>query len=245
MICFTEASARHLVEALSGQVQHFLHTGTIWVHGPSVEVPTTEMQPRRPFGEYGIAKARIEAYLIEIARKHSFPATIIHPGHIVGPGWTPLNPAGHFNPNVFTMLAKGEELSLPNLGLETVHHVQADDVAQLFMSAIAHWSASVGEAFHAVSPAAITLRGYAEAMAAWFGREPKLRFLPWQEWKDRQNELEAEQTYDHIAHSPNCSIAKAQRMLGYGPRYRSIEAVCESVSWLIERGIVQVDSKAV
>ena len=87
MICFTEASARHLVEALRGQVRHFLHTGTIWVHGPSVEVPTTEMQPRRPFGEYGIAKAQIEAYLIETTRRDSFPATIIHPGHIVGPGW--------------------------------------------------------------------------------------------------------------------------------------------------------------
>jgi nucleoside-diphosphate-sugar epimerase len=98
MICFTEASARHLVDALRGQVRHFLHTGTIWVHGPSVEVPTTEMQPRRPFGEYGIGKAQIEAYLIEMARKESFPATIIHPGHIVGPGWEPLNPAGHFNP---------------------------------------------------------------------------------------------------------------------------------------------------
>jgi len=48
MICFTEASARHLVEALRGQVRHFLHAGTIWVHGPSAEVPTTEMQPRRP-----------------------------------------------------------------------------------------------------------------------------------------------------------------------------------------------------
>jgi hypothetical protein len=93
----------------------------------------------------------------------------------------------------------------------------------MFMCAIAHWSASVGEVFHAVSPAAITLRGYAEAMAAWFGREPKLRYLPWVEWKDGQNELEAAQTHDHIAHSPNCSIAKAERMLGYRPRYRSIE----------------------
>ena len=162
MICFTEASARHLVEALRGQVRHFLHTGTIWVHGPSVEVPTTEKQPRRPFGEYGIRKAANEAYLIDTARKDSFPATLIHPGHIVGPGWAPLNPAGHFDPRVFTALAKGEEVALPNLGLETVHHVHADDVAQLFMCAIARWSASVGEAFHAVSPAAITLRGYAE-----------------------------------------------------------------------------------
>ena len=102
-----------------------------------------------------------------------------------------------------------------------------------------------GGGLHAVSPAAITLRGYAEAMAAWFGREPKLRYLPWPEWKGRQIELEAEQTYDHIAHSPNCSIAKAERMLGYRPRYRSIEAVIESVNWLIEKGIVQVERKAV
>jgi nucleoside-diphosphate-sugar epimerase len=243
MICFTQASARHLVESLDGEVQHFLHTGTIWVHGPSVEAPTTEMQPRRPFGEYGIAKAAIEAYLIEAARKERFPATIIHPGHIVGPGWAPLNPAGHFNPRVFTMLAKGEELVLPNFGLETVHHVHADDVAQLFMCAIAHWSASVGEAFHAVSPAAVTLRGYAEAMAAWFGREAKLRFLPWPEWKREHSELEATQTYDHIAHSPNCSIAKAERLIGYRPRYGSIAAVCESVRWLIEKGIVEVEGE--
>jgi nucleoside-diphosphate-sugar epimerase len=130
------------------------------------------MQPRRPFGEYGIQKARIETYLLEMARKHAFPATLVHPGHIVGPGWAPLNPAGHFNPRVFTTLAKGEELVLPNFGLETVHHVHADDVAQIIMAAIANWSASVGEAFHAVSPAALTLRGYAETMATWFGREP-------------------------------------------------------------------------
>jgi hypothetical protein len=41
MICFTVESARYLLEALRGQVQHFISCGTIWVHGPSVEVPTT------------------------------------------------------------------------------------------------------------------------------------------------------------------------------------------------------------
>ena len=180
-------------------MQHFLHTGTIWVHGPSVAVPTTEMQPRKPFGEYGIQKAAIEAYLIDEARRNGFPATIVHPGHIVGPGWNPLNPAGHFNPQVFSTLAQGEELALPNFGLETVHHVHADDVAQVFMKAIANWSASVGEAFHAVSPAAVTLRGYAEATAAWFGKEPKLTFLPWPEWKAAQAS-EEEATADLGAH---------------------------------------------
>ena len=239
MICFRLDSAKHLVEALRGQVQHFLHCGTIWVHGPGVAVPTTEAEPRRPIGEYGIGKAAIEAFLLDEARRNGFPATIAHPGHMVGPGWAPLNPAGHFNPRIFTMLARGEELALPNFGMETVHHVHADDVAQMFMRAIANWGSSVGEAFHTVSPAAVSLRGYAEAMAAWFGQTPNLVFLPWPEWKARQSEEEATATWEHIFRSPSSSIAKAQRMLGYQPRYTSLEAVQESVSWLIEQGIVQ------
>jgi nucleoside-diphosphate-sugar epimerase len=233
MICFTVDSARQLVEALEGKVRHFLHTGTVWVHGPTVEAPTAESQPRTPFGDYGVQKAAIEDYLLEKARRDGFPATVVHPGHIVGPGWAPLNPAGNFNLEVFAKLARGEELPLPNLGLETVHHVHADDVAQVFVKALANWSASVGESFHAVSPAALSLRGYAESVARWFGREALLKFLPWEEWKTTVSGEDAGSTWDHIAHSPNCSITKAQHLLGYEPRYRSLEAVHEAVIWLI------------
>lgn len=234
LICFTLDSARHLVEALRGQVQHLLHCGTIWIHGPSAVVPTTEAQSRRPFGEYGIQKAAIEAYLLDEARRAGFPVTALHPGHIVGPGWEPLNPAGHFNPQVFATLARGEPLALPNLGLETVHHVHADDVAQAFMQAMLHWSTSVGESFHVVSPAALTLRGYAEAVAGWFGQPAQLTYVPWPEWQHTVSEAEARATWDHIAHSPNCSIDKARRLIGYQPRYTSLQAVYESVQWLIE-----------
>ena len=240
MICFTRDSARHLVEALRGSVAHFVHCGTIWVHGPSAVVPTTEDQPRAPFGEYGIQKAAIEAYLLDEARRNGFPATVLHPGHIVGPGWTPLNPAGHFNPAVFTKLASGAELALPNLGLETVHHVHADDVAQAFERALTHRSVAVGESFHVVSPAALTLRGYAEAVAAWFGRPARLKFLSWPEWRATVAEAEANATWDHIAHSPNCSIAKAERLLEYRPRYTSLQAVYEALQWLIRDGQVSV-----
>lgn len=238
LICFTLESAQQIVGALRGRVQHFLHCGTIWVHGPTVHAPTTEDEPRRPFGDYGIQKAAIERYLLDEARRGDFPATILHPGHIVGPGWNPLNPAGHFNPEIFGRLARGEEVTLPNLGLETVHHVHADDVAQIFMQAMTHWSSAVGESFHAVSPQALSLRGYAERMAAWFGREANLRYLPWEEWTATVSAGEARATWDHIAHSPNCSIAKAQRLLDYQPRYTSLQAVQEAVTWLIAQGTV-------
>ncbi|HXM03316.1 MAG TPA: NAD-dependent epimerase/dehydratase family protein [Chthoniobacterales bacterium] len=230
LICFTLKSAKQLVTALRGKVQHFLHCGTIWVHGPSVVVPTTEEQPRRPFGEYGIQKAAIEAYLLHEARVHGFPVTILHPGHIVGPGWNPLNPAGHFNPAVFKNLARGEQVSLPNLGLETVHHVHAEDVAQSFCQALTHRRIAIGESFHVVSPAALSLRGYADEIAAQFAREAHLIFQPWDQWKETVSPEEAAATWDHIAHSPNCSIAKAQRLIDYHPKYSSLEAVADAIA---------------
>lgn len=240
LICFTQSSAEQLVNALRGRVQHLLHCGTIWVHGPSVEVPTRESQPRKPFGAYGIQKAQIESYLLAEARLGNLPATVLHPGHIVGPGWAPLNPSGHFNPSVFRQLAQGETVTLPNLGMETVHHVHADDVAQAFQQAIRHWSAAVGEGFHVVSPAAVTLRGYAESVAGWFGREANLEFLPWEAFESRVSPEEASATWDHIAHSPNASIEKARTRIGYEPRYSSFEAARQAVDWLIEHGIISV-----
>jgi nucleoside-diphosphate-sugar epimerase len=239
LTCFTPASAVQLVDALRGRVQHFLHCGTLWVHGPSVQVPTSEDEPRRPFGDYGCQKASIESYLLGEARARSFPATILHPGHIVGPGWAPVNPAGNLNPQIFTLLASGGELLLPNLGMETVHHVHASDVAQAFVRAVAKRAAAVGQSFHVVSPAALTLRGYAERMASWFGHEARLRFLPWEEWRRQVSERDAAITWDHIAHSPNCSIEKARTLLGYQPRYSSLQAVQESVTWLMQQGLVQ------
>ena len=234
MICFNQQSAMQLVEALRGQIQHFLHCGTIWVHGCSEQVPTNENQARKPFGEYGINKAAVEACLLREARQKNFPVTVLHPGHIVGPGWAPLNPAGNFNRSVFEKLAKGNEVLLPNIGMETVHHVHADDVAQAFMGALGNWNQAVGESFHVVSSAALTLRGYAEAMSAWFGQEANLGYLSWEEWKKTVSENDATATWDHIAHSPCCSITKAQRLLEYSPRYTSLQAVQEFVKWLID-----------
>lgn len=240
MICFNIDSAKQIVESLKGKIQHYLFCGTIWVHGSSRVVPITEDAKRTAFDEYGIQKTLIEEYLHSEASINNFPATIIHPGHIVGEGWAPISPLGNINTDVFVKLAKGQTVTLPNFGLETVHHVHADDVAQLFMKAIANRSVSIGESFHAVSEAAITLKGFAEEMAAWFGQEAKLEFLPWDTWRLNVTEDEAVMTLGHILRSHNCSIEKAKRLLGYQPRYSSLEAVQQSVSWLIDNHSIKI-----
>lgn len=240
LTCFTPESAAHLVEALRGEIQLLAHCGTVWIHGYPTVTPVNEDTPRRPIGEYGIRKSQIETYLMDEARRCAFPVTALHPGHIVGPGWSPVGPTACHDIQSFARLARGEELALPNLGLETVHHVHADDVAQAFELALSHWQAAVGESFLVVSPAALTLRGYAEAMAAWFGREANLRFLPVEAWKATLPPDFVQGGMSHLEHCTNGSPAKAMRLLEYRPRYTSLQAVQESVQWLIDHGQIKI-----
>jgi nucleoside-diphosphate-sugar epimerase len=154
-----------------------------------------------------------------------------------------VNPAGNLDLDVFGKLARGEKLALPNFGLETVHHVHADDVAQSFDRALARRSVAIGEAFHVTSRRAISLRSYAEAVAGWFGRQAQLEFQPFDEWRKGVDEEAAAATYDHIAHSPAASIEKAELLLGYAPRYSSLQGVREAVAWLIEQGRIETGGR--
>ncbi len=201
---------RRLVDALRGTVQQFLHCGTIWVHGPGGRGPNHRRAGRASrSGDYGHRKAEIEAYLLAQAREFAFPATVLHPGHLVGPGWIPLNPAANFNRRTFRDLVQGNEISLPNFGRETLHHVHAEDVAQAFVKAMQHRSVAIGESFHVV----VTGCGHRwsdtlEAVASWYGKEARIRFVPVAEWRSSVSEKDAQVTRDHIARSPNCSIEK-------------------------------------
>ncbi|WP_308465907.1 NAD-dependent epimerase/dehydratase family protein [Rathayibacter soli] len=237
LICFTAASAQQLVEALRGTAALLITCGSIWIHGPLTEVPGTEDAPRNTWGAYGLGKAAIEDMLLAESRSAGgLPCIVLHPGHISGPGWRVINPAANLNLDVWARLASGREVVLPNLGLETLHHVHADDVAQAFERAIDHAADAAGSAFSIVSPRALTLRGYAQAVAGWSGREASLRFVPFEEFRAVVGDQNADITWDHIARSPAFSIEKAQRMLGYAPRYTSLEAVAEAVRWLHDDG---------
>ncbi|MFW6293805.1 MAG: hypothetical protein ACOC7V_15985, partial [Spirochaetota bacterium] len=85
---------------------------------------TREETVSPPFGEYGVNKKAIEDYLLGEARRGDFPATMVNPGHIVGPGHEPVNPMACKSPQVFSRLAKrwsgwwGSELLTRLDGLE-------------------------------------------------------------------------------------------------------------------------------
>jgi nucleoside-diphosphate-sugar epimerase len=236
MLSFELGGAQQLVEALRGKIEHYLFCSSIWVYGHATSVPSTEADRTNAIDRYGVNKAKIETWLLQQARRDGFPATSFRPGHIVGEGWVPINPQANANPDVFSLIARGEELVLPNLGLEMLHHVHADDVAQWIICAIDQRAASIGEVFNTVSSQALTLRGYAEAMYRWFGHEPRLSFAPFAQWKLGLEKSDAESSSGHIMRSSCVSIEKSRQRLGYNPRFSSLEAVQQSVAALIASG---------
>ena len=238
MLCFTPESAGQLLDALRPARPLLLHCGSIWVHGPVARVPVTEDEPRTAYGEYGTGKAAIEALLHRETVAGGVPSVVLHPGHISGP-WPSITPAGNLDLDVWRRLAAGEPLALPGLGLGVLHHVHADDVAQAFERALTR-PAAIGSSFHVVSEQAMTLRGLAAGVAGWFGREPVLEFVEWAEFERRVGAGHAEATREHVARSIAASIDRAREVLGYRPRFSSLDALHESLRWLADNGHVDL-----
>jgi nucleoside-diphosphate-sugar epimerase len=237
LICYSPEQNDAMVEAFAGRVGHFLHCGTIWVYGAPRRKPCDETHPRHPLGEYGRRKAAIEASLLEKWRNSAFPATVIHPGHISSHRWLPVDPQGTVNGmTVYEKLARGDVVHLPGDGSATLHHVHADDVAQMFELAILNREAALGQSFNATAPYALTLAGCCEFVASLFGKRPALEFSPPEKLREIMGEAAWKIAADHIAHSPCCSIEKARRLLGYSPRYTIERIYHECVERWMEEG---------
>ena len=89
LIAYTPEQNAVMVDAFRGRVEHFINCGSIWAYGPSLRVPHLEHYPREPQSDYGKLKTEVENELMSLYRRESFPATVIHPGHISGKRWLP------------------------------------------------------------------------------------------------------------------------------------------------------------
>ena len=237
LLAFTSEENQLMVEAFRGRIDHFLHIGSIWAYGPAERAPYEEHFARRPTTEYGIGKAQIESDLLSAYRRDGFPATIVHPGHISGRYWLPIDPQGSRDGvGVYEKLARGDTVHLPDLGLAMLHHVHADDIAQIIQRSIENPKASVGESFSAVADYALSLLGCCRFVASLFGREPKLAFVPLAELRATVGNESFEIIESHVCHSPCSSNAKAQNLLGFTSRYTTEEIYAESIEYLLEAG---------
>ncbi|MDM7892651.1 NAD-dependent epimerase/dehydratase family protein [Curtobacterium caseinilyticum] len=240
LVCFTLGSAEQLVRALRGSSTHLVHCGSIWRAGVSHVLPITEETATPPFGEYGTQKDAIARMLKQETADGGVVTTSIHPGHISGPGWLPIGPLGNLDPSVITRLAAGEVVEVPGLGAESMAHVHADDVAQLFQLAVEQRDAAAGEDFFATAPTALTVRGYAHLVASWSGLEARLESVSWDRFRETTAPEHADASWEHLSRSQVFSTEKPERLLGYAPAYTASETVRDALRWQVEHGDLEV-----
>lgn len=231
-----------MVEALRNKVGQYIYCSSCWAEGRAEILPTSpDNNDKEPLCEYGKEKYSSEEYLLSEWKKNRFPVTIIMPGQISGPGWIITNPWGCYLMKCNEIIKAGEKLMLPNFGMETLHHVHAEDVARLFACAVANRNNALGEKFYAVSGHDITLYGYARLLFKHYGKEVNIGFLSWNDWTDyvrktcagtiSEDELEYQisQSFLHLTRSGYFSIEKERRLLGYSPKYTNVETILMSV----------------
>lgn len=237
LICYEPQQNEIMYEAFRGRIRQLIHCGTVWAYGPAERVPYEESFPRRPITDYGRYKAEIEAFLLLKHQQEGFPATIIHPGHISGRKWLPIDPQGSRDGvKIYEMLATGQEVCLPDRGTATIHHVHGDDVAQLFELAMVRRQDALGESFSAVARYALSLVACCRCVASMFGKEPNLKFVPFAEMAQEVSPTSYRIIEEHVSHSPCASIAKGERLLGYRPRYTTDQIYYECIEYMLESG---------
>lgn len=236
LICYNEAQARQLLDAGAGLDYQLVTAGTVWVFGKNLYVPADENHPRNGFGPYGENKICMEKALLESGKQRRI--SVVHPGHVMGRGWIPLNPLGNFNPDVFRRIAMGEALLLPDDGVRTLQPVHAQDTAELILACLQQPEKASGEAFMSVCPRAVTQNGYAAAMYRRFGHEPQLEYTDMAAFLNSLNETDRAQSLEHLGRSPCASLEKARRILGFIPRFSAEEAAWDAISSIMNMGIL-------
>lgn len=234
LISYTQEQNNIMVEAFKGRINHFINCGSIWAYGPSLRVPHLEHYPRQPLSDYGTKKTAIEKDLMTLHIRENFPATVIHPGHVSGKRWMPIDPQGAIaGTEIYEKLATGEEVCLPERGSVPMHHVHGDDVAQVFELALLRPADSIGQVFSAVSPYALTMKACSHAVAGIFGKTPNLSYCTMEDFKDHPSYSCIK---GHVEESVVASSEKAEKILGYRPRYTTEDIYAECIEYMIESG---------
>lgn len=244
LVNFKVSSVEKIANALktSKNLKLYLYCSSIWAHGRAGLLPlNSEDKEKAPLCEYGKEKKLSEIFLQELYAKEKFPSVIIQPGQISGPGWKIINCWGNGSLRVFQDIADGKEIFLPNFGMETLHHVHGEDVAQMFVKCIINREKAVGQIFNVVSEQSITLYGYAQILFKYFKKEEKIGFKDWKEWCEYEgNEEECKSSYLHMARSGTYSLEKEKRLVDYKPIHTNVETIISAVEDYVKKGLIKI-----
>ncbi len=228
LIAFDLDGVKKIVSKIKNNA-FYVQIGSIWMYENKEYVPVDEEHPKNAVENYGKQKGLIEEYLFSKVKKGEIRATVIHPGHVSGKEWQPINPQANLDFEVFKKIKNGQRMVLPYDGLTTIQHIHSYDLARIIIASINKQEISNGQAFIAVARKAMTLRAITEKLYNYFGKETNIEYLEWQEFTKEVGDNNALVTLDHISHSPCCTPNKVESLLKVDIKYSIMDIYYEYI----------------
>jgi len=233
------ASYLPLMQQYAGRL---VHCGSTGVYAPADRVPSRETDPTPcppELGGFG-EKRDQDIALLDFHDKTGFPCCSLRISNVIGAGDVPLDIWGARNPAYFQRLADHQEIWVPDDGRALLQPVHVQDLARGFRAAL-ETDGAAGQVYNLSSDRPVTLTGYAQFGKEILGSRSPLEHVPMEEILATRKANEAGLRFicEHMCIDSN----KARRELGYEPQWDVGESLRDSIEWMVEVGLVTVQSQ--
>ena len=228
-----------------GQLKRWVQISSLGVYSAIDHHGTDETTPPDLTGldGYTQTKAEAEVLLNRYIKEHQFPATIIRPGFIYGPG------DRHVVPRIIERLSAGQ-MKLIGDGKKVLNNTYVGNLVEAILLALSKDEA-VGETFNIRDGRLVSREEFVGTIAEYMGL-PMPKKVP--EWLARsavgfiegfarlrgatKAPLLTNARIKFLAVNLDFSIAKAQAKLGYQPQIDFREGMKTALDWAASQGLI-------
>lgn len=222
-------SVFHIAEHARGCAK-YIHCGSTGGYAPLPYVPGDESCPYGHFMGGWKEKAEADAAALSLFREKGFPAAILRPSYITGPGDFPIDNMGGRRRDFIKDILAEKPLVLANDGRALLQPVHVVELARAFLLAALE-PGGEGEIYNVCLEKAVTVRKYFELTAAALGRKARFRFMPLEEMVAVHGRETDEVGMRFFAEHMCYDIRKARERLKFFPRVSTEEAIKQSALW--------------
>lgn len=213
-------------------LKHYIHCSSTGGYAPLPFLPCNETAFYDGFDKSSgwMQKAYYDREAMRLFHEEGFPATVIRPCYITGPGMLPLDNLGNRRADYIADVLAEKVLDVPDNGLSLLQPIHVKDLATSFCLAIAA-PRSIGQVYNICLSHAVTLNRYHELTAEALGKKVHLNYIPLEEMVKKYEGKTSEMDMRFMATHMCFSIDKAIRDLGYQPHCTPEEAIQETARW--------------
>ncbi len=225
-----------LVHKYATRMQHYLHCSSTGGYTPLPFIPCNETAFYKGFarGTGWDQKRIVDNQVMQLCREQGFPATVIRPCYITGPGMLPMDNVGGRRTDFIADVIAEKTLDLPNDGRALLQPIHVRDLANSFYLALVHPDAAVGQIYNICLSHAFSLNDYLALTASVFNRKPVINYMTVDAMLAKYGSSINEIGLKFLAEHMCFAIDKAARDLEYKPSCTPEEAVIETALWAAE-----------